>query len=79
MPEPKLLDFTNSGRYKGGNILVFKQLTRLAYNFKKAGQAILALELFLKAIKILLKGEPAYQLDLIPRIYQLIDKYSLVT
>jgi hypothetical protein len=79
MPEPKLLDFTNSGRYGGGDILVSRWLTRLAYDFKKAGQAILALELFLETIEMLLEGEPARRLDSTPRIRRLIDRRSSAT
>ena len=67
-----LPDFKNMGRFEG-NIPVLRQLTRLTYDFKKAGQSVPKLELFLEAIEMLLKGEPARCLNSIPRIRKLID------
>lgn len=56
MAGDELPDFTNSSRFNG-DIPVSRWLTRLAYNFKKAGQNPPSLELFLEAIEMLLEVE----------------------
>jgi hypothetical protein len=67
-----LPDFANAGRYNG-DIPASRWITRLIYDFKKAGQPVPDPELFLEAVEMLLEGEPARRLDSTPRIRRLID------
>ncbi|KAH8780636.1 hypothetical protein F5882DRAFT_463241 [Hyaloscypha sp. PMI_1271] len=60
----------DSEKEKGGSLPDFKNS---AYDFKKAGQNVPTPELFLEAIEMLLKGEPARRLDSTPRIRRLIN------
>ena len=77
-PGDSLPDFKNSGQFEG-NIPALRWLTRLTYDFKKAGQNIPKLELFLEAIKMLLEGEPARRLNSMPRIRKLVDNCTIAT
>jgi hypothetical protein len=70
--ENSLLDFANTGHYNR-SILALQWLTRLLYDFRKARHKVSSLELFLKSIKMLLKGELARRLDSTLRIRKLIN------
>jgi hypothetical protein len=68
------LDFNRLGEFK--KKVAFRWLICLNYNFYKAGYNPPSPKLFLKAIKMLLKGDIARRLDLTPKIKKIIDKRS---
>jgi len=74
----ELPDFANAGRYTG-DIPALRWITRLVYDFKKAGYRPPPSELFLEAIEMLLEGDPAKRLDSTPRIRKLIDTWITAT
>jgi hypothetical protein len=74
MTEPLLPDYS-AGHYDG-TIPASRWLTRLNYDFKKAGHKKPDPEMFLEAIEMLMEGEPAKRLDSTPRIRKLIDRRS---
>ena len=76
--ENSLPDFANAGRYNG-NIPASRWLTRLLYDFRKAGHKVPNPELFLESIEMLLEGELTRRLDSILRIRKLINNRAYST
>jgi len=54
-------------------------LTRLVYNFKKAGQDLPQPDIFLEAIEMLLEDESIKRLDSIPCVRRIIDNWATAT